>query len=290
MTIRVGDYQTVRALGHGGTAGVHLGRRLSDGARVAMKVVPIDAAGGLRREAALAAAIDHPHLPAVLDVVTEGEWAVLVTELAVGGSLADLLARRDLLTPEETLTVLIPLAAVLAVAHERQVVHGDVTPANVLFDGAARPLLADLGAARTDAEGGDRVWITPAAAAPEVARGGPPTPAADLFGLGSVALSCLTGRPAWAAETTGRSSLLPTWVDGRTPETCPGIGRWPRWFARCWPPIRLAGRVQPPCSSSCARPAHQNLSTCAVSRRRDPVGIDVRKRNPNGRRGSGPQP
>ena len=201
MGVRVGDFQVVRAVGRGGTAGVHLGRRLSDGAAVAMKIVPAARAGTLRREATLAAAIDHSHIPAVLDVVSDGEWAALVTEFLPGGSLAGLLRRRGRLSPGETLTVLLPLAAVLAVAHERELVHGDVSTGNVLFDAAGRPLLADLGAARAAADMGGPVALTPADVAPEVARGAPPTPAADLFGLGSVALACLTGRSAWPAQT-----------------------------------------------------------------------------------------
>ena len=131
---------------------------------------PGDAARLARREAALAAGVDHPHVVRVLDVVAEGDVVGLVTVLAGGGSLADLLARRGSLTVAETLTVLIPIASALATAHERGVVHGDVAPANIVFDLDGRPLLADLGAARAAVELAHQVSATPTHVAPEVAE------------------------------------------------------------------------------------------------------------------------
>ncbi len=200
MSFQVGDYRAVSLIGVGGTAQVWSGVRVATGAPVAMKVFTPDQLPAARREAALAAAVDHPHVVSVLDVLGTAERAVLVTELAAGGDLAELLIRRDRLTPGETLTVLVPIAAALATAHERQIVHGDLSAQNVVFDRAGRPLLADLGAARAAAEVGLPVAATPVDAAPELARGGPPTTATDMFSLGSIALACLTGRHAWPAE------------------------------------------------------------------------------------------
>lgn len=200
MTFAVGDYQATELLAAGASAQVWRGERLSTGEAVALKVFPPDQLAAVRREAALAAAVDHPHLVTVLDVVADEDHVALVTEHAAGGDLADLLAQRGRLTPGQTLTVLIPLAAALATAHERQVVHGDVSAGNIVFDQAGRPLLADLGSARAAMETGRPVQATPCDAAPELARAGAPTPATDLFSLGSVALACLTGRPAWPAD------------------------------------------------------------------------------------------
>ncbi len=200
MTFEVGDYRSTELIGAGGSAQVWRGLRVSTGVVVAIKVYGADQMAAARREAALAAAVNHQHVVAVLDVVADADRVALITEYAAGGDLADLLADRGRLSAGETLTVLLPLAAALATAHERQIIHGDVSAQNVVFDQAGRPLLADLGAARAAAESGLPVAATPADAAPELARGGPATPATDMFSLGSLALACLTGRHAWPAD------------------------------------------------------------------------------------------
>ncbi len=200
MTFVVGEYRAIELIATGGSAQVWRGVAASTGAPVALKVFPPDRLAMARREAALAAAVDHPHVVRVLDVVGDTERAALITEYAAGGDLADLLGRRGRLTAGETLTVLLPLAAALATAHERQIVHGDLSARNVLFDKAGRPLLSDLGAGRAASEGGRPVAVTPPDAAPELARGATPCAATDMFSLGSLALACLTGRHAWPAD------------------------------------------------------------------------------------------
>jgi hypothetical protein len=192
--------RTGPAGGIAGGAAVRRAIRASDGLPVAVKLFPADQAARAAREAAITATLDHPHVIAVLDVVDGPDAVGLVTPLAAGGNLADLLRARLRLRWPEVLTVLIPLADALAAAHERDIVHGDLSAANVLFDRAGRPLLADLGAARAATEAGVPVAVTVTDVAPEVARGASPAPASDLFSLGSVALHCLSGGPAWPAD------------------------------------------------------------------------------------------
>jgi serine/threonine protein kinase len=200
--MEIGGYRTERLLG-GGAAGTVWRATAPDGSLVALKVFggPYQQAlAAAKREAALAAQVDHPHLARIRDLICDTDQIALAIDLAAGGSLAGLLARRGRLTPPEVLTALIPIAAALATAHERGVVHGDLSPENIVFDAAGRPLLTDLGAARVAVECGLEVSATPGYVAPEVARGATPDPAADVFALGAVALHCLSGRPAWNAD------------------------------------------------------------------------------------------
>src|SRR3712207_9286052 len=105
------------------------------------------------REAALLGELDHPHLVRLHEVVrreVRGGTAevALVLDLLEGGSLAALLARRGRLRPGEVVTTVAPVAAALAHAHERGVVHGDLPPGNVVFTAEGRAGLPALRAAR----------------------------------------------------------------------------------------------------------------------------------------------
>ncbi len=106
----------------------------------------------LRREAALLASVRHEHIVRLRSVVPTSAGLVLVLDYAQGGSLAGLIAARGQLSAGEVVTVGAPLAQALADVHARGLVHGDVTPANILFTEQGKPLLADLGIASLSGE------------------------------------------------------------------------------------------------------------------------------------------
>ena len=267
MTFEVGQYRAIEMIGAGASAQVWSGLKIDSGAPVALKVFPADQLALARREAALAAVVDHPHVVRVIDVVGDEERCALVTELAAGGDLAELLARRGRLSVGETLTVLLPLAAALATAHERDIVHGDISAQNIVFDLAGRPLLADLGAGRAASEVGLGVTATPEDAAPELARGGRPEPATDMFSLGSLALACLTGRHAWPADDL-RDVLIQA-----------AAGQWPDPGDDVGPPALIAAVRALLEHDAERRPgaAEVLMDLRAVGR---PVPIDLARRDP----------
>lgn len=196
---KVPGYVVEGLLGRGGSAEVWRGRVACSGDPVALKRIvldELDALAVVRSEAALLATLDHPNLVRLHEFVTTADAAVLVLDLAAGGSLADLIQARGRLTPGEAITALAPVAAALAHAHGASVVHGDISAANVLFTDAGLPLLSDLGVARLL---GDQraVHCTPAYVEPSVAAGAPPTQPSDVFTLGGVLLHALTGSPTW---------------------------------------------------------------------------------------------
>ncbi len=199
MSFAIGDYTAQRQLAVSETSSVWSGHHTGSGRRVTLKIMSVFASDQIRREAALAGFIEHPHLVSAYDVAIGDEWCALVLEPADGGSLAQLLAT-GCLSDGQTITVVAGIAAALAVAHERGLTHGDLSPSNVLLDHVGKPMLADLGAARAAAEVNVQICATPGYVAPEVARGATPNAASDIFSLGAVALHCLTGRPAWPAD------------------------------------------------------------------------------------------
>ena len=203
MTWKVPGYVVAEPLGSGGSGEVWRGHASASGAPVALKRLPVaDAAAvqAARAEAALLSTLDHPHLIRIHELVPVEAGVVLVLDLAGGGSLADLIGRRGRLTPGEVISALAPIGAALAYAHNEGVVHGDVTPANILFTEIGLPLLADLGVARIV---GDQAPArsTPAYVDPSVAAGYAPGAASDVFMLAAVAVHALTGSPVWTGAT-----------------------------------------------------------------------------------------
>ena len=194
-------------LGRGGSGEVWRAVPRRGGAPVAVKVLVAGDPERQAREAALLGALDHPHLVRLVEVVHQprrgGEARVaLVLELLAGGSLAALLARRSRLRPGEVVTAIAPVAAALAHAHGNGIVHGDLSPGNIVFTAEGRPVLTDLGVARVlgETSAGE---VTPAYVDPTVARGGAPGPASDVFGVAAAAFHALTGIAPWNAATPG---------------------------------------------------------------------------------------
>ncbi|TFV65243.1 UNVERIFIED_ORG: serine/threonine protein kinase [Bacillus sp. AZ43] len=192
-------------LGRGGTGEVWRAEPRRGGEPVAVKVLVAGDPERQAREAALLGRLDHPHLVRLIEVVHQprrgGEARVaLVLELLAGGSLAALLSRRGRLRPGEVVTAIAPVAAALAHAHDHGVVHGDLSPGNIVFTAEGRPVLTDLGVARVlgDAAAAE---VTPPYVDPTVARGGAPGPASDVFGVAAAAFHALTGIAPWNAAT-----------------------------------------------------------------------------------------
>lgn len=216
----VPGYRLEELLGRGGSGEVWRAVPRSGGDPVAVKLLVAGDAERQAREAALLGELDHPHLVRLHEVVHEprrgGQPRVaLVLDLLGGGSLAALLARRGRLRPGEVVTALAPVAAALAHAHERGVVHGDLSPGNVVFTAEGRPVLTDLGVARVLGEeaAGE---VTPAYVDPTVARGGAPGPASDVFGVAAAAFHALTGVAPWNGATP--ADMFRVAADGVLPD------------------------------------------------------------------------
>lgn len=205
----VPGYELGELLGRGATGAVWAATSSADGRRVAVKVVPVarpEQAHVLARELAVLGRVEVEGLVGFHEAVgldAEQPAVALVLDFLAGGSLERALAARGHLSVGESVTVLSPVARTLAGLHGLGVVHGDVTPANVLLAQSGRPFLADLGVARLAGEAPGTLWGTPGFVAPEVIEGGVPSPAADVYAVGALAWWCVTGaapRPAALRE------------------------------------------------------------------------------------------
>lgn len=203
-----GRFELGRIIGEGRTGTVHEAFDRQAARRVALKQLTNhpnlhSAAARFEREVAIVAALAHEN---VVGHVSHGTAAdgtpYLAMEWVDGEDLAARLARGALGVPD-TIALARGIAAALAAAHARAIVHRDVKPSNVLLDGgrACAPKLADFGVARvlgaaTALTGTGDLVGTPSYMAPELVRGQKDTDSlVDVFALGCVMHHCLAGRP-----------------------------------------------------------------------------------------------
>ncbi|GAA2160982.1 serine/threonine-protein kinase [Pedococcus bigeumensis] len=201
---RVPGYTLGERVGRGGSGSVWAATRLSDGLGVAVKVVPVAQpaqAHSVARELAVLGRVGVEGLVGFHEAVgldSEPPAVALVLDRLDGGTLEAAVRARGHLSVGESVTVLVPVARALAGLHALGVVHGDVTPANVVLALSGRPFLTDLGVARLTGEhaGRDRgyLWGTAGFVAPEVLTDGFLTTAADVYAVGALAWWCVTGR------------------------------------------------------------------------------------------------
>jgi eukaryotic-like serine/threonine-protein kinase len=151
------------------------------------------------REARAAAALSHPAVVQVYDVVTEAGRPWIVMELLQARSLAEMIVEDGPLAARAVAKIGIALLGALEVAHAAGVLHRDVKPANVLICGDGRCVLTDFGVARmpTDSEltTPGMVLGSPHFISPERAIGAKFGPPSDLFSLGVTLYTAVEGRP-----------------------------------------------------------------------------------------------
>jgi serine/threonine protein kinase len=186
---------------------VWLGRDEVLGREVALKRVGMAPGGSTpdlaraEREARLAARLNHPHVVAIFDLVTDGDERWLVMEYVDGTTLTALVQRDGALTPDRAAPILRQVADALAAAHAAGIVHRDVKPSNILVAPDGQVKLSDFGIARAEADASltqtGLVTGSPAYLSPEVASGQQATAASDVWSLGATLFYTLAGHPPY---------------------------------------------------------------------------------------------
>jgi tetratricopeptide (TPR) repeat protein/TolB-like protein len=206
----VGPYKIVRQLGSGGMGVVWLAEDTRLNRNVALKMVKTadaDTTEGrqrLMREARAAAALNHPHIATVHDVLDVDGQVVVVFEYVEGETLSSRLGRGPMSIPE-TVEVAWQLADALAAAHAQGIIHRDLKPSNVVLGPESRAKVLDFGIARMVPAGADMsasapgtigggLVGTPGYAAPEQYLSRNVDGRADLYALGVMIYEMITGR------------------------------------------------------------------------------------------------
>jgi serine/threonine-protein kinase len=182
--------------------------------QVAIKLMHREIAGDsdqlerFRREARAVAQLNHPHIVGVIDAGEEGDpdhpTPYIVFEYVEGETLKQRIRRNTRLSIGESIAYAIEIARALGAAHERQIVHRDVKPQNVLIDEEGAAKVTDFGIARTLHQEGltadGRVLGTTDYVSPEQALGRPVTGQTDVYSLGIVLFEMLTGDVPFKGE------------------------------------------------------------------------------------------
>jgi serine/threonine-protein kinase len=209
---RIGDFEIVSTLGQGAVGTVY--KAVRSGEEVALKVLeekwtkdPV----ALRRfenEAVVLRRLDHPNIVRLVDSgVSEGK-RYMALEYVEGPSLAKTIRKRAF-THREGAAITVLIARALAHAHEKGVVHADITPANILLRADGTPKLTDFGIARCrDLEpiplppgvtAGTPVYMSPeqATGMTDLLDG-----RTDIYSLGAVLYETATGRAPFKGSST----------------------------------------------------------------------------------------
>ncbi|MFG2572822.1 protein kinase [Streptomyces sp. NPDC048481] len=227
-----GRYRLEARLGRGGMGIVWratdelLGRRVAVKELIQDDALSADEARGRRdrtlREARAVAQLSHPHIIVVHDVVEDGERPYIVMELIVGDSLADRIAAEGPLAPKEAARIAVALLGALRAAHAAGVLHRDIKPANVLLErDSDRVVLTDFGIAQiagatTLTETGSFVG-SPEYTAPERMSGSHTGAESDLWSLGALLCTALSGESPFRRDSLGGILHAVVFAEIRTP-------------------------------------------------------------------------
>ena len=211
-----GRYRLIRSIGRGSSATVFEAQDIKLERNVAVKVLHRQLATDtafldlFSREARSAASLSHANVMSVHDWgEDESDQEMvpyLVTELLDGGSLRDMLDQGAVCTPSQVISFGIDACRALNYAHGEELVHRDITPANLMFTKSGNLKVADFGLAQALAESG---WTEPGKtlvgtarySSPEQAQGFRLTPASDVYSLGLILVEALSGSVPFSADT-----------------------------------------------------------------------------------------
>ena len=234
---QLGKYELYEVLGRGGFGVVYRAHDTLLNVERAVKVLhpalcaDPDFIERFRREAQIAARLEHPHIVPVYDLGQAEGAFYLAMKLMPGGSLRDWLQKQGALPFDQALEIARQAAAALDYAYSRpeKLVHRDLKPGNLLFDEGGAVRLADFGLAKALSGGGGTTLTasgaligTPAYMAPELWREQPASPATDVYSLACIFVEMLTGAPLFPGESPAGLMTKHLMDGAQLPQVWPG--------------------------------------------------------------------
>jgi eukaryotic-like serine/threonine-protein kinase len=210
------NYRLIALLGEGGMGSVFRALDLNLNREVALKILKKECSANekeraeLEKEARITASINHPHVVRVFSFGEDHGQFYLAMELAEKGSLDDLMGIQQRLAEIQVLQIGIQIAEGLEAALERNLIHRDIKPGNILFSDPHTAKLVDFGLAIVmdeAAHGRGEVWGTPYYIAPEKLDNQPEDFRSDIYSLGGTLFHALAARPPYEAAAASAVAL-----------------------------------------------------------------------------------
>ena len=210
-----GRYRVLQPIASGEMGVVYLAEDPLIGRQVAIKGIRFDPSTDdddrclqrrFEQEIQIAGTFSHPNIVTLFDVGRQDGRSFIAMEYVDGRNLRDELHATGPMSPERVVELAAPLCRALSYAHQRQVIHRDIKPTNILVSSAGVPKITDFGIAllfgSTLTRAG-KIFGTPAYMSPEQAVGGKLTGASDQFAIATVIYELLTGeRPFQGTSPT----------------------------------------------------------------------------------------
>ena len=239
------NYELESEVGRGGMGIVYSARDRRLKREIAIKVLPpelsfrADIRQRFLREAETAAQLNHPNIVPIYTVEEKDNLVYFVMAYIKGDNLGVRLHQHGPMPPVEVRRILREVAEALAYAHNRNVIHRDIKPDNIIIDDeTGRAMVTDFGIARALTDTGDSRLTatgmaigTPAYMSPEQSAGDKAIDGrSDLYSLGVVGYQMLCGQPPFVANNTPSMlvkhlSERPVPVDERWPDLPPDLSR-----------------------------------------------------------------
>jgi eukaryotic-like serine/threonine-protein kinase len=231
------NYELESEVGRGGMGIVYCARDKRLKREIAVKVLPpelsfrADIRQRFLREAETAAQLNHPNIVPIYTVEEKDNLVYFVMAYIKGDNLGVRLQQHGAMAPVEVRRILREVADALAYAHNRNVIHRDIKPDNIIIDDeTGRAMVTDFGIARALTDSGDSRLTatgmaigTPAYMSPEQSAGDRAIDGrSDLYSLGVVGYQMLCGQPPFVASNT--PSML---VKHLSEKPVPVDERWP---------------------------------------------------------------
>lgn len=236
-----GSYRIIRLLGRGTMSSVYLAEQISMARPVALKILSPTLSGDSRfverflGEARATARLNHPNIVSAIDFGEADSRFFLAMEYVEGDSLLDVLEREGVLDEKKVLNIGLQIIAALIHAHDNNVIHLDIKPANIAICNDGRVKLADFGLAmildKPAREDMSRKAVgTPYYMSPEQVEGGELDWRSDQFSLGASLYEAITGKKPFQGDSVA-DVLAKRFFDKPTPAWKAGRNKVSRAFS-----------------------------------------------------------